>query len=161
MTSINKNSLYFHLLTEDYFNTYKNLDEFQEDVARGHGVMILDIKNLLIAIPLRSGISANLRNARHIFPYATYERNDGRECLKALDFSKLTIIEKKHIDYLRIYHFSDIEEKKFYLRNSNRIFSKYSTLTQNLSKQLAKCASLQIVPSLPLRQSARLTLRKN
>lgn len=89
-----KKSLYFHLLTEDYFNTYKNLDEFQEDVARGHGVMILDIKNLLIAIPPRSGISANLRNARHIFPYVTYERNDGRQCLKALDFSKLTIIEK-------------------------------------------------------------------
>ena len=61
---------------------------------RGHGVMILDIKNLLIAIPLRSGISANLRNARQIFPYVTYERNDGRQCLKALDFSNLTIIEK-------------------------------------------------------------------
>ena len=94
MASINKNSLYFHLITENYFTTYKNLDQFQEDVTRGHGVMILAIKNLLIAIPLRSGISVNLRNARHIFLYATYERNDGRECLKALDFSKLTIIEK-------------------------------------------------------------------
>ena len=68
MANINKNSLYFQLLTEDYFNTYKYLDEFQEDVARGPGVMILDIKNLLIAIPLRLGISANLRNARNIFP---------------------------------------------------------------------------------------------
>ena len=130
MANINKNSLYFHLLMEDYFNTYKNLDEFQEDVARGHGVMILDIKNLLIAIPLRSGISANLRNARHIFPYVTYERNDGRQCLKALDFSKLTIIEKKHIDYLRIYHFSDIEKKKFYLKNSNRIFTRVKNYVQ-------------------------------
>ena len=92
--------------------------------------MILDIKNLLIAIPLRSGISANLRNARNIFPYVTYERNDGRQCLKALDFSKLTIIEKKHIDYLRIYHFSDIEEKKFYLKNSNRIFTRVKNYVQ-------------------------------
>ena len=41
MSNINKNSLYFHLLTEDYFNIYNSLDEFQEDVSRGHGVMIV------------------------------------------------------------------------------------------------------------------------
>ena len=73
MSNINKNSLYFHLLTEDYFNIYNSLDEFQEDVSRGHGGMILGINDLLIAIPLRSGISENLKNARHIFPYTVYE----------------------------------------------------------------------------------------
>ncbi|WP_224398214.1 hypothetical protein [Staphylococcus delphini] len=60
MSKINKNSLYFHLLTQDYFDTYQYLDEFQEDHTRGHGVMILDINNQLIAIPLRSGISDKL-----------------------------------------------------------------------------------------------------
>ena len=130
MSNINKNSLYFHLLTEDYFNIYNSLDEFQEDVSRGHGVMILGINDLLIAIPLRSGISENLKNARHIFPYTVYEKSDGRKCLKALDFSKLTIIKEEHIDYSRVYHFKDIEEKKFYLSNSNRIFTRVKNYVQ-------------------------------
>ena len=29
MSKINKNSLYFHLLTQEYFETYQELDEFQ------------------------------------------------------------------------------------------------------------------------------------
>ena len=66
MSKINKNSLYFHLLTQEYFETYQELDEFQQDNARGHGVMILDINNKLIAIPLRSGISDNLKNSSHL-----------------------------------------------------------------------------------------------
>lgn len=67
MSKINKNSLYFHLLTQEYFETYQELDEFQQDNERGHGVMILDINNKLIAIPLRSGISNNLKNSNRIF----------------------------------------------------------------------------------------------
>ena len=67
MSKINKNSLYFHLRTQEYFETYQELDEFQQDNARGHGVMILDINNKLIAIPLRSGISDNLKNSNRIF----------------------------------------------------------------------------------------------
>ncbi|UXS36136.1 hypothetical protein [Staphylococcus delphini] len=124
MSKINKNSLYFHLLTQDYFDTYQYLDEFQEDNTRGHGVMILDINNQLIAIPLRSGISDKHRNSSHLFTYTTYRRHDGKMCLKALDFSKLTIIDEKYIDYSRIYHFKNPNEKNFYLKNSNRIFSR-------------------------------------
>ncbi|WP_241538840.1 hypothetical protein [Staphylococcus intermedius] len=71
MSKINRNSLYFHLLTQDYFDTYQYLDEFQEDNTRGHGVMILDINNQLIAIPLRSAISDKHRNLSHLFPYTT------------------------------------------------------------------------------------------
>lgn len=124
MSNINKNSLYFHLLTQDYFDTYRNLDEFQEDTSRGHGVMILDINNLLVAVPLRSGISEKLAGAQHVFPYTTYLRSDGKRCLKVLDFSKLMIISENHIDYTKVYHFKDSDEKKFYLRNSNRIFTR-------------------------------------
>lgn len=80
--------MYFHLLTQEYFATYQFLDEFQKDNNRGHGVMILDIYNRLIAIPLRSGISENLKNASHLFPYATYRRHDGKICLKALNLVK-------------------------------------------------------------------------
>ena len=116
MSKINKNSLYFHLLTQEYFETYQELDEFQQDNARGHGVMILDINNKLIAIPLRSGISDNLKNSSHLFPYTTYKRHDGKICLKALDFSKLTIIKEKDIDNSKIYHFKNPNEKTFILK---------------------------------------------
>ncbi len=80
------------------------------------------INNKLIAIPLRSGISDNLKNSSHLFPYTTYKRHDGKICLKALDFSKLTIIKEKDIDNSKIYHFKNPNEKNFYLKNSNRIF---------------------------------------
>lgn len=48
-----------------------------------------------------------------------YENSDGRKCLKASDFSKLTIIKEEYIYYLIVYNFKDIEEKGFYLNNSN------------------------------------------
>lgn len=159
MSSINKNSLYFHLLTEDYFNEYRCLDEFQDDVLRGHGVMILGINDRMIAIPLRSGISEKLRNSRHVFPYTTYERSDGRRLLKALDFSKLTIIEKRHIDYLRIYHFKDIEEKKFYLRNSNRIFTRVKNYVQKYIDICLKIENHERVSDMTLKPYKYSTLR--
>lgn len=159
MSNINKNSLYFHLLTEDYFNMYRKLDEFQEDASRGHGVMILEINELLIAIPLRSGIPENLQNARHIFPYCAYERNDGKRCLKALDFSKLTIIEERYIDYSRVYHFKDNDEKRFYLNNSNRIFMRVKNY---VSKYIAICSKIEqgeLVTKISLRPYQYSTLR--
>ena len=159
MSKINKNSLYFHLLTQDYFDTYQNLDEFQKDNERGHGVMILDINNLLIAIPLRSGISENLRSARHLFPYTTYRRYDGKICLKALDFSKLTIIKKKHIDNSRIYHFKDPNEKRFYLKNSNRIFSRVKNYVNKYIQICSKIEKGEIVKFRTLNPYKYSTLR--
>lgn len=50
-----------------------------------------------------------------------YENSDERKCLKALDFSKLTIIKEECIYYSRVYRFKDIEEKRFYLNNSNQL----------------------------------------
>ena len=140
MSKINKNSLYFHLLTQEYFETYQELDEFQQDNARGHGVMILDINNKLIAIPLRSGISDNLKNSSHLFPYTSYKRHDGKMCLKALDFSKLTIIEEKDIDNSKIYHFKNPNEKNFYLKNSNRIFSRVKNY---VNKYIKICSRIE------------------
>ena len=159
MSKINKNSLYFHLLTQDYFDTYQNLDEFQKDNERGRGVMILDINNLLIAIPLRSGISENLRSARHLFPYTTYRRYDGKICLKALDFSKLTIIKEKHIDNSRIYHFKDPNEKRFYLKNSNRIFSRVKNYVNKYIQICSKIEKGEIVKFRTLNPYKYSTLR--
>ncbi|MGT2800696.1 hypothetical protein [Streptococcus marmotae] len=116
------------------------LDEFQENHARGHGVMVLDINNQLIAILLRSGISENLRNSSHLFPYKTYRRHDGKMCLKALDFSKLTIIDEKYIDNSRIYHFKNPNEKSFYLKNSNRIFSRVKNY---INKYIKICSKIE------------------
>ena len=49
------------------------------------------------------------------------KKSDGRKYLKALDFSKLTIIREEYIEYLWVYYFKDIEEKRFYLNNSNQL----------------------------------------
>ena len=64
-----------------------------------------------------------------------YENSDGRKCLKALDFSKLTIIKEEYIYYSRVYHFKDIEEKRFYLNNLNqRTWEVYNfEITKNIS----------------------------
>ena len=140
MSKINKNSLYFHLLTQEYFETYQELDEFQQDNDRGHGVMILDINNKLIAIPLRSGISDNLKNSSHLFPYTTYRRHNEKMCLKAFDFSKLTIIKEKDIDNSKIYHFKNPNEKNFYLKNSNRIFSRVKNY---VNKYIKICSRIE------------------
>lgn len=45
------------------------LDEFQKDENRGHGVMIIDINDLLVAIPLRSSLPCYMNNAKHLFLY--------------------------------------------------------------------------------------------
>ncbi len=45
---IKKNTLYFRLMKSSYFNDYNSLDEFQEDYLRGHGIMILDVDDLLV-----------------------------------------------------------------------------------------------------------------
>ena len=50
-----------------------------------------------------------------------YEKSDGRKCLKALDFSKLTIIKEEYIDYSKVYNFKVIKGKRFYLNNSNQL----------------------------------------
>lgn len=46
-----KNSLYFMLMNDKYYDEMSNLDEFQEDHHRGHGILVVDISDLLIAIP--------------------------------------------------------------------------------------------------------------
>ncbi|MEB8419042.1 hypothetical protein NGG16_16530 [Enterococcus casseliflavus] len=121
---INKNTLYFYLLNEDYFQNYQILDEFQKDNSRGHGVMILDIDDLMIAIPLRSGIPTFTLNSNHIFPYQEYTKTNGKKCLRALDFSKMTIIEEKYLNTKTTYIFKDENEKQFYLDNFNRIYTR-------------------------------------
>ena len=121
---INKNTLYFYLLNSNYFEEYQNLDEFQEDNSRGHGVIVIDINDLIIAVPLRSGINAYLSNSKHIFKYTEYLRPSGRSCIKALDFSKITIIEEKYINKNTTYIFKDENERQFYLKNFNRIYTR-------------------------------------
>lgn len=117
-----KNTLYFSLMNLQYFNDYEDLDEFQKDNNRGHGVMIIDINDLLLAIPLRSSLAPYMFNAKHLFPYKNYiKETDGKEYLKALDFSKLTIIKEGHVNTDTTHIFKDENEKKFYLEKFNRI----------------------------------------
>ncbi|MCO4324324.1 MULTISPECIES: hypothetical protein [Mammaliicoccus] len=115
-----KNSLYFMLMNDSYYKEMGNLDEFQEDSNRGHGVMIVDINDHLIAVPLRSKLKPHFIKAPHIFAYKTY-LSEGNTYLKGLDFSKTTIIEKKHVNTKVQYIFNDEEEKIFYLNNFSRL----------------------------------------
>jgi len=117
-----KNTLYFSLMNTHYFNDFESLDEFQKDNNRGHGVMIIDINDLLIAIPLRSSLPPYMNKSNHLFPYEIYtKKSDGKEYLKALDFSKLTIVKEEHVNTKTTYFFKDSKEKKFYLDNFSRI----------------------------------------
>lgn len=109
-------------MNQQYFSDFEKLDEFQKDSSRGHGVMVMDINNLLIAIPLRSSLFPYMEKAKHLFPYECYIRkSDGKEYLKALDFSKLTLINEDHVKKDVPYIFKDNKEKQFYLDNFNRI----------------------------------------
>lgn len=138
-----KNTLYFSLMNTQYFNDFETLDEFQKDNNRGHGVMIIDINDLLIAIPLRSSLSPYMNKAKHLFPYEIYTKeDDGKDYLKALDFSKLTIIKEKYVNTKTTYIFKDSKEKKFYLDNFNRIqlrvknyINSYQTICSKIGKQ--------------------------
>lgn len=38
-----KNSLYFMMMNQSYYSEMGNIEEFQQDKKRGHGVMIIDI----------------------------------------------------------------------------------------------------------------------
>lgn len=156
---IKKNTLYFRLMKPSYFNDYKSLDEFQEDHLRGHGIMILDVDDLLVAIPLRSGIPAYMKQAKHIFFYEIYIKENKKECLKALDFSKLTIIEEKYLDNTRTYIFKDEKEKQFYLNNFNRIYSRVNSYVSSYKKICKNIEEGKAITSYTLKPYRYSTLR--
>lgn len=64
------------LMTENYYQEMSAFDEFQEDKNRGHGILIVNTNNLLVAVPLRSKLKAYMQNAKHIIPYSTYQIKD-------------------------------------------------------------------------------------
>lgn len=118
---IKNNTLYFYLMNNQYYNDFQNYREFQDDKNRGHGVMLIDIKHKIVAIPLRSKLKPWQIGEKHIFPYQTYTDIDGKTYLKGLDFSKLIFIEERHIKKNTNYIFKDNNEKNFYIQNFSRI----------------------------------------
>lgn len=60
--------------------------------------------------------------------------------LEGSEFSKITIIEEKYIDYSRVYHFKNPNEKIFYLKNSNRIFSRVKNY---VNKYIEICSRIE------------------
>lgn len=109
------------LMNAVYYQEMSKLEEFQEDNNRGHGIMIININSFLVAIPLRSSLKPHLTKARYLFPYGTYINNDNKTLLKALDFSKIILVEEYHIDTTKNYIFKDKAEEQFYIDNFNRI----------------------------------------
>lgn len=155
-----KNTLYFSLMNNKYFNEFESLDEFQKDNKRGHGVMIIDINDLLIAVPLRSSLSPYMNKAKHLFPYEIYTKeSDGKEYLKALDFSKLTIIKEEHVNTETTYFFKDNKEKKFYLDNFNRIQLRVNNYIKNYQKLCSKIAEQKSLTKYTLKPYRYSTLR--
>lgn len=145
------------LMSEDYYREMSTLDEFQEDKNRGHGILIININDLLVAIPLRSKLKAHMQKAKHIIPYKTYHIN-GKEYLKGLDLSKMTFIEPKHVAYNKNYIFKDRNEKTFYLDNFNRIKLRINNYINNYI-EVCKKIELSLDVSSPIRKYRFTTLK--
>ncbi|MDF7638267.1 hypothetical protein PT285_02310 [Lactobacillus sp. ESL0791] len=124
MTKNFNNTIYFYLMTDRFFSDFSNYDEFERKSNRGHGVISFAINNELLAIPLRSSLSPKLINARHLFPYKVYQKANGNKYLKALDLSKLMFIKEYHVNQTIEYFFQDPNEKQFYIKNINRIYTR-------------------------------------
>lgn len=154
-----KNTLYFMLMTEEYFTDYSELDEFEQKSDRGHGIMALRVNNLIAAVPLRSSVPAWQKDERHLFVYKEYIKANGIECIKALDFSKLTFVDEKYIDKDRVYHFQDPEEKDFYLENTNRIFTRLNGYVRTYKRICDRIKNGQRVKKVDLKQYRFSTLR--
>lgn len=158
MEKIKKNSIYFYILNNLYFEKNQYLDEFQRDDKRGHGIMVINLKNLLVAVPLRSKIPEYNRNSPHIFKYKEYEK-DEKIYIKALDFSKMTLISEEDVDFEKPFIFKDAEEKKFYKNNSNRIFLKLNNYIEKYKKICTNIENKKIVTDRTIKPYKYSTLR--
>ncbi|UBH16586.1 hypothetical protein [Macrococcus armenti] len=154
----NPESIYFHTMSEAYFEEMSNIDEFQENRFRGHGIMLITISELLVAIPIRSKLKPHLINAKHVFPYRTYI-NDGNEYLKGMDFSKITIIEEYHVNKDTSFEFSESEEKQYYIDNFSRIRTRIKNYINGYIKMCEMIKDGQEVNLYTLKKYRYTTLR--
>lgn len=130
MKKLMKNTIYFRLFEDSFFDKYEQMDEFLKKNTRGHGVLLVNYLDLLVAVPLRSSLNPNIRKQRYIFPYEVWTKKDGKKYLKAMDFSKLIIVSKGDLRKSIGFVFRDNEEKKYYQENYNKIMmrlTKYIT----------------------------------
>ena len=86
---------------------------------------------------MRSKIKPYSIKASHLFPYAEYyDSISNQNYIKALDFSKTTIIKESHINTKTSYIFRDENEKKFYIDNFSRLRVR---LTNYITRYIAIC----------------------
>lgn len=136
MKKIEKNTIYFRLFEDSFFDKYEHMDEFLKKNSRGHGVLLLNYLDLLVAVPLRSSLNPNIEKQRYIFPYEVWTKDDGKKYLKAMDFSKLLIISKEDLRGSIGFIFRDHKEKEYYQNNYNKIMMR---LTKYITDYVALC----------------------
>lgn len=113
----------FRLLNESYIDKIDTLGyvEFLTKELRGHGILILNIKDTTIAAPLRSNMSVYRNGSSGFFPYEEYTNDYGKKVLKGIDISKMLFVEAADINESSTYTFQDLDEERFYQDN----FDKY------------------------------------
>ncbi|MFV0626613.1 MAG: type III toxin-antitoxin system TenpIN family toxin [Alphaproteobacteria bacterium] len=128
----------FRFLTQQFYDDFKHCDQILIKEKRPYTFVLLDIGNVLVAIPLRSNIT-------HKFGMTTPNTTGG------LDFSKSVIItdSKKYIEartspVVRKEDFNFLKGKEYFLKQrletfietyKKKAFQKNSSLSQMCSLQ--------------------------
>ena len=149
MKKIEKNTIYFRLFEDAFFDKYEYMDEFLKKNARGHGVLLLNYLDLLVAVPLRSSLNPHIKKRQYIFPYEVWIKGDGKEYLKAMDFSKLLIITKEDLRGSIGFIFRDNKEKEYYQENYNKIIMR---LTRYITDYVKLCDKIDKGEQVSLRK---------
>lgn len=123
MGTLSKNTIYFRQLNENFFTKYRGIDEFLKKNTRGHGIMIMDYLDLLVAVPLRSSLKPYMKKQQFIFPYKVCNKG-GKRCLKGMDFSKLIIMSEEDLQGSVGFVFQDDCEKQYYIDNYSKIVNR-------------------------------------
>ncbi len=102
-----KNIIEFRQLTSDFYKDNQLVEMLDKgiDKGRGYGVLLVDVKGVKFAIPVRSKMHIN-----HKFCFTTRIYEDkGKRVRHGLDYSKAVIIKEKRY----------VSQSQFFLENRN------------------------------------------
>lgn len=113
----------FRLLDDSYIDRINSLGyiEILTNELRGHGILILNLNDNIVAAPLRSNMSTYRNGSSGFFSYNQYISSSGQPALKGIDISKMLFVEPTDIKEGSNYTFQDPKEEEFYQDN----FDKY------------------------------------
>lgn len=147
----------FRLLQEEYFNRASHLVEVEKKTTRGHGILLVDMDDLILATPLRSNMSAKRYKSDGFLTYKTHQVIDTdhqgnpkvnetgepilKEVLIGLDISKTLFVQASDINESSPYQFQDPEEEKYYQQHFAQIKRRVKSYINNYKKLCADIKS--------------------